>query len=205
MASVTTESTEALLASLLSALSHDARATINGISVWTHILERVSDPTAARAVDGIRRSIAQQTELAQEISDVGRDLFAVPGERPADLAALIRSLADQLGSGRIESRLPEAPVHAAMGGNALRALMRLILLDALSALSERGRIAVAIDEADNAWRVTVEIRESEFALAEANVRRPLRQTLALLAARIHDVDLEMVSGRRVLTVPRAQA
>ena len=74
----------------------------------------------------------------------------------------------------------------------------------MSALGERGRIAVAIDAADTAWRVTVDIRESEFALVEANVRRPLRQTLALLAARIHDVDLELGSGRRVLTVPRAQ-
>ena len=204
MSSVTTESTEALLASLLSALAHDARATINGISVWTHILERVADPTAARAVDGIRRSIAQQTELAQEISDVGRDLFALPGAQPADLAALTRSLADHVGAGRIESRLPDAPALAAMGEYALRSLMRLILLDALSALGERGRIAVAIDAADTAWRVTVDIRESEFALVEANVRRPLRQTLALLAARIHDVDLELGSGRRVLTVPRAQ-
>ncbi len=203
MASVTREPIEALLASLLSALSHDSRATINGISVWTHILERVTDPTAVRAVDGIRRSIAQQTELAQEISDIGRDAFAIPGDQPVELCGLVRSLADEIGVQRVETLLPETRVHAAIGANASRALLRLILSDAATVLTDRGRIVVSIEEAgEAAWRIAVEIREAEFAPVEVHVRRPLRQTLALLAARVHDIELDVAPGRRILTVPR---
>jgi len=204
MPSVTPEPIEALLASLLSALSHDSRASINGISVWTHILERVSDPTAVRAVDGIRRSVAHQTELAQEVSDIGRDAFALPGEHPAELHDLLHSLAQEIDALRIRLRVPEAPLHVAMGGNALRALLRLVLCDAVAVLTDRGHVDVSVGEAGGrALRIDVAIREQEFAPVEVHVRRPLRQTLALLVARVHDVELDISPGHRVLTVLRS--
>ncbi|MCC7548870.1 MAG: hypothetical protein IT532_13975 [Burkholderiales bacterium] len=180
------------------------RATINGINVWTHILERVADPTAARAVEGIRRSISQQTELAQEISDFGRDVFAAPGAQPADIGTILLGLREELRAGaRLDLRLPPSGTMAPVGERALRALLRFILGDALTGLSERGRLQVGVEEADaGQCRLRVDVLEPGTDRLEAHARRPLRQTLALLAARAHGLDLDITVGHSTLIFSR---
>ncbi len=194
-----------LLASLFSALSHDLRASVNGINVWTHILERVSDPTAVRAVEGIRRSIAQQTDLAQELSDFGRESFGAPDESSVELGMLLRAVCEELGSDeRIRLHSPHATMHVAMAGRAASALLRLTLQDALAALSERGHVDVLVDEADaRRWRIRIEMQEPDGMPADAHARRPLRQTLAILSARIHEVELVVTPGQRELLLPNS--
>jgi len=201
------ESTEILLASLFSALSHDVRATINGINVWTHILERVSDPTAARAVEGIRRSISQQTELAQEISDFGREVFSAPGDQPADPAAALQALRDgPLAAGRLMLETSTSLPLVTVGERALRALFRFASCDLLASLSDQGKVVVSCDEPGaTALRIHMHTRDVEGEPVEAHARRPLRQTLALLAARTHGVELRIAPGRLEFLLPLASA
>jgi len=190
---------------MFSALSHDVRATINGINVWTHILERVTDQTAARAVDGIRRSIAQQTELAQEISDFGRDVYAAPGEQPTELNALLRDIVTHLPEAgpRVLLRAFEAPALTATHERALHAVLRLLVRDAMSALTEDGTLDIAVESADDThWRVRVDIVEPDGMHGELTARRPLRQTLALVAARVHTIQLEIARDHRAVLLPR---
>lgn len=204
MASASDTSTDALVAALLSALAHDMRATVNGINVWTHILERVSDPTAARAVDGIRRSIAQQTHLAQELSDFGRDGFTAPGEAPADIGQMLCAVRDELRAD-VCLRLPGAAMYAAIGARALHGILRMTLRDALAGLSDHGRLDVAVDEAGpERWCIRIDVHDPEAADGDVPARRPLRQTLAMLCAPLHGAELLVMPGRRELLVPRAR-
>jgi len=196
---------DTLSAAMFSALSHDVRATINGINVWTHILERVTDQTAARAVDGIRRSIAQQTELAQEISDFGRDVYAAPGEQPVELDALLGDIVKDLreAGSRVRLKPCEAPAFTAVHDRALHTLLRLLVRDAMSALTEDGSLDIAVEAADDThWRLRIDILEPDGMHADLSVRRPLRQTLALLAAREHAITLEIAPDQRALLLPR---
>ena len=194
-----------LFAAMFSALSHDVRATINGINVWTHILERVTDQTAARAVDGIRRSIAQQTELAQEISDFGRDVYAEPGEQPVELDALLRDIVENLreAGSRVCLRRSETPVFTPVHDRALHTLLRLLILDAMSALSEEGTLGIAVEASDDMhWRVRIDILEPGGMRGTLTARRPLRQSLALIAAHVHAIPLEIEPAHRAILVPR---
>lgn len=206
MAASPDTSTDALVAALLSALAHDMRATVNGINVWTHILERVSDPTAARAVDGIRRSIVQQTHLAQELSDFGRDGFAVPGEAPAELGQVLCAVRDELRAD-IRLRLPDvaAAMHAAIGARALHGILRMTLRDALTGLSDQGHLGIVVDEAGpERWCIRIDVHDPETAHADVPARRPLRQTLSMLCATLHGAELLVMPGRRELLVSRAR-
>ncbi|MCW5620301.1 MAG: HAMP domain-containing histidine kinase [Burkholderiales bacterium] len=198
-----------LLAALFSALSHDMRTGINGIGVWTHILERLADPTAARAVEGIRRSIIQQSDLAQEISDFGREVFAAAGEAPCDMVAVIREAPGDPQSGimplPVQMHLPTGPLIAAVPVRALRMLLRLLLRDAFATLSADGTLEMHVidDSEGDCWQVCIDTREPGGLYPEAHTRRPLRQTLALLGAHAHGLALELTSARRCLHLPRA--
>jgi signal transduction histidine kinase len=190
---------------MFSALSHDVRATINGINVWTHILERVTDQTAARAVDGIRRSIAQQTELAQEISDFGRDVYAAPGEQPVELDALLRNIVNDLRefAPRVRLRSSETPAYTPVHHRTLHTLLRLLVRDAMSALTEDGSLNIAVESADDThWRVRIGIVEPDGMHGDLTARPPLRQALAMVAARLHEIPLEIGADQRTLLLPR---
>jgi len=191
---------------MFSALSHDVRATINGINVWTHILERVSDQTAARAMDGIRRSIAQQTELAQEISDFGRDIYAAPGEQPVELHALLIDVVKDVreAGSRVRVEPCQSPGFTAVPDRVLYRLLRLLVRDAMSALTEDGSLDVAVEAADDThWRVRIDLREPDGTHGDMSSRRPLRQTLALMAARVHAIPIDILPDHRAVVLPRA--
>jgi hypothetical protein len=196
---------DTLFAAMFSALSHDVRATINGINVWTHILERVTDQTAARAVDGIRRSIAQQTELAQEISDFGRDVYAAPGEQQVELDALLRNIVSDLreSATRVRLRSSETSAFTPVHHRALHTLLRLLVRDAMSALTEDGSLDIAVESADDThWRVRIGIVEPDGVQGDRTARPPLRQALAMVAARVHAIPLEIVHDHRAVLLPR---
>lgn len=203
------EPVEVLLAALFSALSHDMRTGINGIGVWTHILERLADPTATRAVEGIRRSIIQQSDLAQEISDFGREVFAAAGEAPCDMVAVIQEAPGDPQSGTmplpVQVRVPVGPLMVATPARALRMLLRLLLRDAFTTLSAEGTLEMhVIDDAEGeCWQVCIDTREPGGLYPEAHTRRSLRQTLALLGARAHGLALELTPARRSLHLPKA--
>jgi len=196
---------DTLFAAMFSALSHDVRATINGINVWTHILERVSDQTAVRAMDGIRRSIVQQTELAQEMSDFGRDIYAAPGEQPVELHASLCEVVEDLreAGSRVRLKPCDAPGLTAVPDRVLHRLLRLLVRDAMSALTEDGSLDIAVEAVDDMhWRVRIDLLEPGGTHGAVTSRRPLRQTLALIAARVHAIPLQIAPDHRLVVLPR---
>ncbi|MDE1182070.1 HAMP domain-containing sensor histidine kinase [Paraburkholderia sp.] len=60
---------------VLSLVSHDLRGPLNAIHSWAYVLERkldANDPTAQRAVGGIRSGVEQQVKLLETIVDSTR-------------------------------------------------------------------------------------------------------------------------------------
>jgi signal transduction histidine kinase len=175
-----------LAAGLFSPLAHDLRAGLNGISVWTHLLARDGDDVSQRAVEGIRRAVADQSALAQQLSQFGAVLTAqhVRPAEPVDLNALCTELAGELREispdRAVTVHAPDQPVvvtHAAV----LRQIVRLLLLDAISSTPDDVAVKIALHE--TAGHLVLEVGpHTAEAGADTPRRRNLRQAMAALAA-----------------------
>jgi signal transduction histidine kinase len=177
----------ALAAGLFSPLAHDLRAGLNGISVWTHLLRRDGDDVGQRALEGIRRAVAHQSTLAQELSQFGAVLTA-QRSRPAEavpLEPLCMELKDEVRAScpdrRIVIHVPAAP-EVWTHPDVLRQVVRLLLLDALAATSDDAELEIGVSETAGHLVLEVGSARSSEAGAGSPRRRSLRQAMAALAA-----------------------
>jgi signal transduction histidine kinase len=190
----------ALVAGLFSPLAHDLRAGLNGISVWTHLLGRNADEVSARALEGIRRAVGQQSTLAQDLSQFGAALNAQRGQAaaPVDVAALCEAAAAEARTAhpghdvsvQVEA-VPEIESHAAL----LQMVVRLLLLDILAAVPEGTMTSLSLRETEAALAVEIWAAPRDSATS-APRRATLRQALAALATCMlgGHLDVQAVDG-----------
>jgi signal transduction histidine kinase len=199
---------ESDLVALFSALSHDLRAALNGISVWTHILERNADETTSRAIDGIRRAVGQQSQLAAELSDFGRALAAEGWSSDMPSVDVLHEVVEAARAVRapaaIHLRLPSSLPAVATAAGSLRVLIQLLLADLLLHGGEGASITVSAQATSDA--VTLHFGLSDaggtpLPARPAGSRRSLRETLAALAARFGGVVLAPDGDDLVLRMP----
>lgn len=198
------------LVGLFSALSHDLRAALNGISVWTHILERSADETTLRAVEGIRRAVTQQSMLAAELSEVSRALAAVdwPEHLPLtqvleEAVAAARGVRPDAGM-EIELQAPSDLPRAAVPAAHVRLTIQLLLSDLLMRAGERAHLSVVAYPCAEAicvrFRLAAEDRAATGRSAQA--RRSLREILALLVSRLDGIGISSLDDDLVLAIPK---
>ncbi|HZP87236.1 MAG TPA: hypothetical protein VFB54_10485 [Burkholderiales bacterium] len=199
----------AVVAALLSALSHDLRAALNAISVWTHILERSADATTLRAVEGIRRAVTQQSQLALELSEFGH---AMANEEPSaeSLTAVLESAARTAQHGGealvIDFQLPPSLPQVTLSGAALRAIVGMLFVDLRAQGGEGTRIIVtgqADDRSVDVRLLAVDRDGRPVCDGERSRRRSLRETLTMLGAAVHDASLHRSGHEMHLRLPRA--
>ncbi|HEU5283616.1 MAG TPA: hypothetical protein VFU53_07375 [Burkholderiales bacterium] len=203
-----------LVAAVFSSLAHDIRAGLNGITLWTHVLERGGPEAAERGLEGIRRAVAQQSELAQQFSDVGRALSPNPDEpvRPFDVLGLLREAA-----GALESTAAEHGVTLRLACDAqsvelsghdrpLRQLLHLLLADAVAAAPQGGSVhATLAQRADDVTLELAVLQPDGSPIDEdgARSRRTLRRALAALGGHLLHGDLRNARAGLALRMPRS--
>jgi light-regulated signal transduction histidine kinase (bacteriophytochrome) len=199
------------VAAMFSPLAHDLRAGLNGISVWTHLLQRDGDEVAVRAVEGIRRAVAQQSALAQELSQIGAALVALrgPPTEPIDLRALSTQVVDEI-------RMQDEGAHLRIEGehvlsvrshaDVLRRIVRLIVLDVLATVPG-APVTLALRQTGRDVVLEVSAAAGRGTDGASAPRRTLRQSLAALAACMVEarlqIDMQPPAVRCVLTLPSA--
>ncbi len=200
-----------LLAALFSPLAHDLRAGLNGISVWTHIVERNADEASSRAVQGIRRALAQQSDLAQDLSDFGRALGAVAdgnGGPSQDLGQVVRDACKALAALAEQRRITvdlegAGALSVAVSQAALvKEALVLVLRDALLAVPESGRVNIAGAAASDAPSLAVTLstpeNPAELLAWSGATRRSVRQAIAALGAAVAGGRLDISQPERVV-------
>jgi signal transduction histidine kinase len=176
----------ALLAALFSPLAHDLRAGLNGISVWTHLLASDGSEVSTRALEGIRRAVAQQSALAQELSQFGAALnaHATQTRTPVDLVEMCRSVAAEVQhahpNSEIASREAALPAFSAYA-DLLHQLLHLLLTDLVLNAPQGSRIELTLRADGNEVSIELESGTAQQP-AQDRRRRTLRQSLAALAA-----------------------
>jgi signal transduction histidine kinase len=200
-----------LVATMFSPLAHDIRAGLNGVTLWTHVLERGGPEAMDRGVEGIRRAVAQQSELAQQLSDLGRALSLHPGEpiRPVDVLALLREAAVAVEADAVERgvtlRVECGAQSVRLSGHdrPVRQLLQLLILDALAVAPRGGSVHATLAQRDDAVTLELAVVQPDGALLEehdAAPRRTLRRALAALTAYLLHGELAVRSaggGERV--------
>jgi signal transduction histidine kinase len=182
---------------LFSPLAHDLRAGLNGITVWTHVLERTGAADPASSVEGIRRAVAQQSELAQELSDCGRALQLQPGERPEPVeleAVLHEAIADaapRAANRGVQILYRPAPEPVVVGGHPrlLQNLIRLLVRDAAHVALDDSAITIAATR-DAHVKVTIAVPNS----ATTGTRKSLRRAMASILAVLHGGSVQSTSN-----------
>jgi signal transduction histidine kinase len=207
----TAEELAALVAALFSPLAHDLRASLNGISVWTHLLARDGDEITVRAVDGIRHAVTHQSALAHELSQLGAALAAQQAtpEARSDLAAVCRSVIGELHGAHPERDIAlaaPASLEVAAHHDVLHQLVRLLLADLIAATPAGGPLR--IDLLGSAGHAVLQAASLPDEAGSAGARRrTLRQALAALAAgMLHgQLQVELADGasRCALRLPAA--
>jgi K+-sensing histidine kinase KdpD len=182
---------------LFSPLAHDLRAGLNGITVWTHVLERTGASNPAQSVEGIRRAVAQQSELAQELSDCGRALQVQAGERPEPIeleALLHEAIADAAPQAatrgvQILYRPASGPLVVAGHPRMLLNLVRLLVRDAAYVALDGSTITIAAGQGDVHVSITIAGAESA-----AGTRKSLRRSMASILALFHGGSVQLRPG-----------
>ena len=211
MTAVFPDSSLRLLAALFSPLAHDLRAGLNGISVWTHILERNADEANNRAVQGIRRALAQHSDLAQDLSDFGRALGGVAdgnGGPAQELGQVVRDACKALAAVAEQRHVSvgvqgAAALAVAVAQPALvKEALLLVLRDALLAVPESGRAdivgAVASDAVSLAFTLSTAENPAELLAWSGPTRRSVRQAIAALGAAVAGGGLDISQPDRVV-------
>lgn len=190
------------LAALFSALSHDLRASLNGIIVWTHILERNADDTTLRAVEGIRRAVTQQSQLAMELYEFGRAIVAQGWPDALSAAQAIGDAVDQAGDGApVDLHLPRDLPRPAMPAVALQAIVRLLVQSARAHAESDVRVSLGAERDRDMLCLGLRLVHADGtpAAGTTNARRSLRESLAALCADMFDgtalVDGDVIGVR----------
>lgn len=177
------------LAALFSALSHDLRAALNGIIVWTHILERNGDDATLRAVEGIRRAVTQQSQLAMELSEFGRAIVADGWPDGLTAAQAIGDAVEQAGDGAaVDLELPQELPRPAMPAIALQAVVRLLVQSARAHADSDARVLLHAAREQDALCLRLRLIQPDGAPVSGSTRarRSLRESLAALCADLFD-------------------
>jgi signal transduction histidine kinase len=193
------EELAALVAALFSPLAHDLRASLNGISVWTHLLGKDADEVTVRALEGIRRSVAHQSTLAQELSQLGAALAAqrAAPDSQGDLAAACRRVVDELRAAHPDREITvdaAASVQVAAHPDLLLQLVRMLLADLVTATTAAEPLHVTAASAGGDAVLEAGARSGEPSSGAR--RRTLRQALGALAAGMARgrLDVDPVGG-----------
>jgi signal transduction histidine kinase len=212
------DSVRALVAAVFSPLAHDIRAGLNGITLWTHVLERGGPEAMDRGLQGIRRAVAQQSELAQRLSDLGRALSPQPEEplQPIDVLALLRettaALEGEAAAQGVALRVSCAVQSVEVNGHdrPVRQLLQLLLGDALELAPRGGSVRATLAQRTDAVNLDLTVLQPDGASLDehdAAPRRTLRRALAALGAHLLHGELQVRSAhsgeRIVLRLPRS--
>ena len=161
---------------LLLRMSHDLRGPLGSLVTLCQLLaEGDAGPLSMKQrqyVDVIRRSGQSVLSLVDDILDLaalesGR---ADPEVAPADLAAIVRALAetyDPLGRERgipIQVALPREPLAVSIDERRVRHLLERMVEHLLSA-TEHGYVEIAVEESDG--RALIRVRNTRDGLSEA--------------------------------------
>ncbi len=148
----------------LATVSHELRSPLQGILGWLTLLKRgqLDAGQTRRALESVERSVRLQAQLVHDIMDVSRIVAGrIELERePIDLAALLRTTADEHMPAAVAKRLTLA-VHAGACGLLLADRDRLhqvianLLTNALKFTPPGGRITVGCARVGDEVEVTV--------------------------------------------------
>ncbi len=163
---------------VLSLVSHDLRSPLNAIHSWAYVLERKidsADPTAQRALTGIRSGVEQQVQLLERVVDATRAetrTLALARETVA-LRPLVDGAVDDvlaaLGNAR---RVPVEVVSALSGeqtlgdGERLAQTLWLMLIFAVEASASASAVTLASTVDGASWQSVVTFRATPAALED---------------------------------------
>jgi hypothetical protein len=123
-------------AQFLSALCHDLRGPLGGLSTWIHVLSSQHDPeTRAQALAAMLRSVQSQVVLIDQISELAVLLEAPPDplETPVELLPVVWSVIAGLGDlSRVRVRLEGSEPVLAVNERRLTWILRQLLAGGIS-------------------------------------------------------------------------
>jgi PAS domain S-box-containing protein len=148
----------------LATVSHELRTPLNAILGWAKMLGgRVSDPTATKGLDVIRRNAEAQARLIEDILDVSR---IITGKmrvdvKPANLLALVQEAIDVVRPSAVAKRITidlRAPheVMAAGDPERLRQVIWNLLSNAVKFTDPDGLVAVGLSSEGSDAQITVD-------------------------------------------------
>jgi signal transduction histidine kinase len=164
---------------VLSLVSHDLRSPLNAIHSWAYVLERkidAADPTAQRALEGIRSGVEQQVKLLETIVDTTRaetrrfELRREPFELRPLIDETVIEVRDALASARGVSLVLDTSIEAEqLNGDRERiaAALWLLLTFAVEASAEGSTVTFATQLDAMSWHAVVTYDAAPAALDDA--------------------------------------
>jgi signal transduction histidine kinase len=149
----------------LSWLTHELRSPLNACVMWLDVLALAPQADKlAQAVDAIKRNLARQTRLVNDLSDAAKVQSSALDMRleAVDLVALVKSHLDAWQLAAISKQLAFAhriePAAALVNGDGARLLQALnhVVDNAIASTPTGGRVALGVQLHDAACVVSVE-------------------------------------------------
>ncbi|MCC7009971.1 MAG: HAMP domain-containing histidine kinase [Acidobacteria bacterium] len=178
---------------LLSAMSHDLRAPLQGITAWTQLLSASQDdPACSRGLAAIARNAQNLGRVLAELADVSN---VVTGTTDltfdlVDLRTPIRAAIDSVRSPAhakyivLDVHLPEEPCYITGDRDRLQRVMSTLLSNAVRSTQTGGVISVMVAREGADYRV--DVADTGIGIA-SDVARPFErcQPFDVAAAREH--------------------
>ncbi len=148
----------------LATVSHELRSPLQGILGWLSLLKRgeLDATQTARALESVERSVRLQAQLVHDLMDISRIVAGkVELDRgPVDLAALVRSTAEEFMPGAVAKRIDLAvdaePCGLVVGDRErLHQVFANLLTNALKFTPAAGRVALTCKRAGDELLVEV--------------------------------------------------
>ena len=167
----------------MSSLSHDLRSPLNACVMWLDVLALAPQPDKlTQAVDAIRRNLARQTRLVNDLNDAAKISSGGLEVRlePVDLVALLKRHIDTwqlLAIGRqltLQHRIEPAAAHIEADPNRLSQALNQLLENAVASTPAGGRVELRVRSSSDAC--IVEIEDTGVGLSAedaANLATPL--------------------------------
>ena len=177
----------------LSSLSHDLRSPLNACVMWLDVLALAPQPDKlTQAVDAIRRNLARQTRLVNDLNDAAKISSGGLEVRlePLDLVALLKRHIDAwqlLAIGRqltLQHRIEPAAAYIEADPDRLSQALNQLLENAVASTPAGGRVELRVRSSNDAC--IVEIEDTGVGLSAedaANLATPLWRSPANLKTR----------------------
>jgi signal transduction histidine kinase len=163
---------------VLSLVSHDLRGPLNAIHSWAYVLERKivdADPTAQRALTGIRTGVEQQVTLLENVVDATRaETRTLTLDRePVVLRRLIDGAVDEVCAAFAQARGVSIDVGSALSGEEasgdpahLAGALWLMLTFAVEASTNGSAVTLASAVDGASWHTVVTFCATPAALED---------------------------------------